>query len=131
MFMNKRGFIGEDLFLYLFYLILATLIGGILIVFALDLRDDAAFKMKGTSIDSSLLVDAISVSKNDLNIKLTYPEERFLIKFSQNPCLVRASRLDKLNYVDYRCFSLDDFQEKEIEMPFLEINKEKNNLEIK
>ncbi len=129
--MNKRGeFGGEKLFIYLFYLILAFMVGAILIVFAVDLRDDTAFKMKSTALDTSLLIDSVSISNDNLNIKITYEEEDFILEILNDPCLVKVLKNDRSNYVSYRCIA-SNIASGEAKFPFLEINKKQEQIIVK
>ena len=129
--MNKKGIIDEKIFTFLFYTILAIIIGSILLLFIMDLREDTTFKLKGISIDSAFLMDAIYFSQNDLAIKLTYPEEDFFVTFNKQPCLIKVSTIEQYDYINYRCFSQNDFSESKIQTPFLEIQKIGNDLTIK
>lgn len=129
--MNKKGEIDEKLYLYLFYILLAIIVGVILTLFILNIKDDTRFKMKKEAINNAFLLDTISISKENIEVQSTSKNIDYLITFSQKPCLIKVAKSDKLNYVSYRCFNNYDYPEKEIQTPFLELNKKDGEISIK
>ena len=84
--MNKRGF--EKEYLFLFYLVLAALVGLIVLSFVNQVKEDRRYEMQRLAIDSALLMDSISSSPIDLDIKSSFATENYLISFSSEPCII-------------------------------------------
>ena len=127
--MNKRGF--EKEYLFLFYLVLAALVGLTILSFVNQVKDDRRYEMQRLAIDSALLVDSISASPMDLQIKSSFAIENYLISFNNEPCVISSYfPNEKLNPYSLYCYTNLKFENKELESLFINFNKKPGVIEI-
>lgn len=127
--MNKRGDFVK-LYIILIYLLLAIAVGGTILIFVNRINEDTTFRMKQTAIDSAFLIDSISASPFDLDIKASFAEEDLFLNFKSNPCIIESYPKDKLNPYQYECFSNLNIDNKEIETLFINFKKQNNKVVI-
>ncbi len=107
--MNKRG---SDLVeTYIVRIILFLGIALILSVFVIKARDDSFYTQRFTTIETSLIKDAILASPGE--ISLTYiPIKSTSFFFKKSPCVVSTSlTADRSTQTSYPCIKNDIFQE--------------------
>lgn len=127
--MNKRGL--EKEYLFLFYLILAALVGLIILSYVNQVKEDRRYEMQRLAIDSALLMDAISASSIDLGIKSSFATENYLISFNNGPCITSSySSKEELNPYSVYCYTRLKFENKEMESLFINFNKKSGVVEI-
>jgi len=127
--MNKRGF--EKEYLFLFYLVLAALVGLIVLSFVNQVKEDRRYEMQRLAIDSALLMDSISSSPIDLDIKSSFATENYLISFSSEPCIISSySPEEELSPYSIYCYTNLEFENKELESLFINFNKKTGVVEI-
>ncbi|MBS3163290.1 hypothetical protein J4427_01235 [Candidatus Woesearchaeota archaeon] len=127
--MDKRG--QEKEYLFLFYIVLAAVVGAIVISFIVQVREDARYEMQRLAIDSAFLIDSISASPIDLNVKTSFAKEGYSISFNNKPCIISANEQDeKLNPYSLYCFSDLDFKNNDIKSLFINFKKEGNIIKI-
>lgn len=127
--MDKRGF--EKEYLFLFYLVLAALVGLTILSFVNLVKDDRRFEMQRLAIDSALLVDSISASPIDLQIKSSFAAEGYLISFNNEPCIVSSIfPNEELDPYSLYCYTNLKFQNNELESLFINFNKKPGVIEI-
>lgn len=128
--MNKRGF--EKQYILLFYMILAVLVGLIILNFVNQVRKDTRFDTQVLAMDSAFLIDSLTASNLDMEIKVSYPKENFNINFKNNPCYIYVlPKEQKISPYIKQCFTNLNFENKQAETPFINIKKQSSNLEIK
>lgn len=126
--MNKRGF--EKEYLYLFYLILGLIAGSIILTFIIQVKDDTRFTIDKLSLDSTFLINAISASPFDMETKVSFQEQGFVMNF-KNPCSVEVSSKDQTtNLNPYNCYSKLNIENKQLETLFITLKKQGDNIKI-
>ena len=127
--MNKRGF--EKEYLFLFYLVLAALVGLTILSFINLVKDDRRFEMQRLAIDSALLVDSISASPIDLQIKSSFATEGYLIYFNNEPCVISSIfSNEQLDPYSLYCYTNLKFNNNKLESLFINFNKKPGVIEI-
>lgn len=126
--MNKRGFDKE--YLYLFYLILGLAAGSIILTFIIQVKDDTRFTIDKLSLDSTFLINAISASPFDMETKVSFGEEGFVINF-KNPCSVEVFSKDQTTNLNlYSCYSKLNIEKKQLETLFITLKKQGDSIKI-
>ncbi|MBS3155570.1 hypothetical protein J4404_03695 [Candidatus Woesearchaeota archaeon] len=127
--MNKRGF--EKEYLYLFYLILAVVAGSIILTFIIQVKNDTRFTIDKLSLDSTFLINAISASPFDIETKVSFQEEGFVMNFKANPCSIEVFSKDQTtNLNPYSCYSKLNIENKQLEALFITLKKQGDSVKI-